>query len=380
MKTLLFILPSTSVGGAETRFHALIRHLKGVRSVLLTHSSVANFFSDLSLPLYFFDDYGGKAETPLAPRSIWGYVRAIRSVAKKEQVDLFFGVMHFGTLYASLAKDLFFLRQPLIGSILGHLSGYYESMGRVPSRLETALIRYLLFRPQGIVVSGKGVKNDLVRVFKARAESIIVIPNGMDLDRIRERAMVPLLDLPFFGGKTMVMSSRLCSGKDFETLLKALFILIQEGPVRLLLIGEGDYRDQIMAKANEIGVQDHLLLMGFRQNPFPYMKMADVFVLSSLHEGFGNVIVEAMALGVPVVATDCPTGPAEIIEDGRSGLLVEPQNAQKMADAIASIFDNKALQHQLSIGGLERATVFDVKTMVERYFALIMATLEHSRP
>ena len=192
--------------------------------------------------------------------------------------------------------------------------------------------------------------------------------------------MVPLLDLPFFEGKTMVMSARLCSGKDFETLLKALSILIQDGPVRLILIGDGDYRDQITAKAKEIGVQDHLMLMGFRQNPFPYMKMADVFVLSSLHEGFGNVIVEAMALGVPVVATDCPTGPAEIIEDGRSGLLVEPQNGQMMADAIVSIFDNKALQHQLSIGGLQRATVFDVKTMVERYHALIMATLERSRP
>jgi glycosyltransferase involved in cell wall biosynthesis len=101
------------------------------------------------------------------------------------------------------------------------------------------------------------------------------------------------------------------------------------------------------------------------------MKAADVFVLSSFYEGFGNVIVEAMALGLPVVATDCPSGPSEIIQHGVSGLLVPPEDHIKMSEAMIQILTDERKRKELSSRGLERADSFRLETMIEEFTNLI---------
>lgn len=374
-KTLLFILPSTAMGGAETRFHTLIRELTDFRAILLTQESVAPYFEDLGIPIYHFDAYGGLSSSPMALRSILGYVRAIRDVVQKEPIDGLFGVMHFGTLYAALAKDLFFLPQPIMGSILGHLSGYFESFGRRPSFLEKGLIRYLLWRSRVLVVSSQGVKEDLVNTFGAREGSVQVIPNGIDLEKVKRLAKEPWPIPTPFSGKTITMVSRLCSGKDFWTLLNALALLVPRLPVRLVLVGEGDFREEIVQMARQLGIESHVVMVGFQSNPYPFILSADVFVLSSLHEGFGNVLVEAMALGVPVVSTDCPTGPRTIIEEGVSGLLVKMGDSEDMTRAIRLLLEDKALAETLAKGGLQRAKRFESARMTKDYESLFHTLL-----
>jgi glycosyltransferase involved in cell wall biosynthesis len=116
-----------------------------------------------------------------------------------------------------------------------------------------------------------------------------------------------------------------------------------------------------------LDIADNIAFLGYQDNPYKYMKRASVFVLSSLQEGFGNVIVEAMACGAPVVATDCKSGPGEIIQDGINGLLVPVQDEEALAAAMLKILENPALAETLSSEGKKRAEFFSVKNSAQKY-------------
>jgi glycosyltransferase involved in cell wall biosynthesis len=119
---------------------------------------------------------------------------------------------------------------------------------------------------------------------------------------------------------------------------------------------------------------------GFQANPFAFMRAADVFVLSSEFEGFGNVIVEAMAVGTPVVATDCPYGPEEILDGGRYGCLVPPGDPQALADALARVLADPALRARMSAAGRERARAFSSQAIADEYAALFERVLPEGAP
>lgn len=166
--------------------------------------------------------------------------------------------------------------------------------------------------------------------------------------------------------KLIVAIGRLVPEKGFETLLEAVSLLISKGrDVRCVIIGEGPLRESLIAQATSLGIAGKVDFAGFLENPFSLLKHADVFVLSSHWEGFGNVIVEALALNVPVVATDCPGGPVEILEHGKWGVLVPVAESRSLASAIEGVllvarrFDLK-----------QRALDFDVDRIASEYLAV----------
>jgi glycosyltransferase involved in cell wall biosynthesis len=129
-------------------------------------------------------------------------------------------------------------------------------------------------------------------------------------------------------------AGRLTAQKDFATLLSAFALAKERQPLRLIILGEGELRDPLQALASELGVAPEVRFPGFVENPYAFMSRSRVFVLSSAWEGFGLVLVEAMACGTPVVSTDCPAGPAEILEGGKYGRLVPVGDAIALAEAI----------------------------------------------
>lgn len=136
------------------------------------------------------------------------------------------------------------------------------------------------------------------------------------------------------GGPQLVTVGTLKAVKDHATLLRALVRVRQAHDARLLILGEGSERPGLEALVVELGLAGAVQMPGFRPDPHGYVAHADAFVLSSLNEGFGNVLVEAMACGTPVVSTDCPTGPGEILEGGRYGALTTVGDANALAAAI----------------------------------------------
>jgi glycosyltransferase involved in cell wall biosynthesis len=152
---------------------------------------------------------------------------------------------------------------------------------------------------------------------------------------------------------------RLSAEKDYPTLLRAFALLQNQVPARLILLGEGGQRAGLERLASELGIGATVSLPGFVRNPFAYMARARVFVLSSLFEGFGNVLVEALACGCQVVSTHCPGGPGEILDRGRYGRLVPVGDhaalARAILEAIAEPMDTEALRRRADDFSVERA-------------------------
>lgn len=135
-------------------------------------------------------------------------------------------------------------------------------------------------------------------------------------------------------------------------------------------MGEGEDRGRLEYLIKELKLENNVSLLGFVENPYAYMQRSDVFVLSSRWEGFGNVLVEAMACGCPVVSTNCPSGPAEILENGEYGILVPVEDVEKMAKSIIKILTNKELREELSNKALKRSKEFHVEKAVEKYLQI----------
>ena len=155
--------------------------------------------------------------------------------------------------------------------------------------------------------------------------------------------------------------------KDFATLLAAFAKVLARRPARLIVLGKGRLLPTLTAQAEELGVARHVDFPGFVKNPYAFMAKAGVFVLSSRHEGLGNVLIQAMACGCPVVSTDCRYGPAEILEDGRWGELVPVGDSLALSEAMLRTLDRPPPSEALR----ERASAFGVDRAVARYEELL---------
>lgn len=215
-----------------------------------------------------------------------------------------------------------------------------------------------------IVAVSRGVKNDLINVVDLSAEYVSVIHNPIDVDRIQQEAREPVEHEWLVDESTPVILSagRHAPQKGFDTLLRA-FARLENLDTRLLLLGEGTETKRLKDLAVTLGVANRVDFPGFVDNPFKYMAKADIFVLSSWYEGFGNVLIEAMATGCPVVATDCPSGPSEILEGGTYGPLVPVKNEKMMSESIKDVLQDPIDRSAL----ISRANDFSIDKASKKY-------------
>lgn len=189
-----------------------------------------------------------------------------------------------------------------------------------------------------LLVTSEGLAQNLKQATDPTGIDVRVIHNGVITDELIESSKADV-DHPWLTSErpvpVIVGAGRLQEQKDFHTLLRALAYLRQVLAARLVIIGEGKERQSLLDLAAELGIKDHTDLPGFMDNPYAWIARADIFALSSLWEGFGNVVAEALALGVPVVSTSCPSGPSDILAQGEYGRLVPPGDPEALARALA---------------------------------------------
>jgi glycosyltransferase involved in cell wall biosynthesis len=186
-----------------------------------------------------------------------------------------------------------------------------------------------------VAVSG-GVAEDLAGFGRLPGHKIRVIHNPVFDADVEARAHAPAAH-PWFerkGPPIVLAAGRLHRQKGFDVLLEAFAIARAQVDCRLVILGEGQERAPLLATAERLGLAYDIDMPGFAENPFPLMAQAGAFVLSSRWEGFPNALVEAMACGAPVIATDCPSGPREILSGGQHGALIPPENPQMLGQAI----------------------------------------------
>jgi glycosyltransferase involved in cell wall biosynthesis len=234
-------------------------------------------------------------------------------------------------------------------------------------RVLPLLFRLFASRADAIVAVSEGVAEDLVVACGLSRDRVSVIYNGVAGGDFALRSAAPPEHRWYAEhSQVIVAAGRLVEQKDFATLLRAFALVAQRRAARLILLGEGPLRASLEALARTLGVADRIDMPGFRANPLPYLRSAAAVVLSSRYEGFGLVLAEALACGTPVVSTDCPHGPAEILDHGRYGRLVPVGDPESLARAILATLDAPPARQSLC----ERGAVFTIERCAEAYLEL----------
>lgn len=234
-----------------------------------------------------------------------------------------------------------------------------SSLENIHSKIKLILMRLLYRRANKIICTSKYVKSQLLSIVKEE-KNLLMIPNPIDLNRILQLSKVKLEDMPSnFEGHTLISVGRLIPAKGFDILINAFGQLNNRSTCRLFIIGEGPERPKLEALIKSLALEGQVLLLGYCVNPYPIMSLADVYILSSRWEGYVNTVIEAMALNMTIVATDCNSEPGAILRDELGGALVAIEDSSALARAIehALLSENKIdyknvlSRHELSLAG-----------------------------
>lgn len=293
--------------------------------------------------------------------SIFSLVRYIQ----KERPDVVLSTLNHTNTIAILANKIAGVN---CGSVV-RVPCYFSLVERGYKKL---LARMLYPKSNMIIAISEDIKKDLVKTLNIPEKNIEVVYNPIFDESIIEKARQEV-DHPFFKNKhdkIILGVGSLTAIKDFRTLIKAFYELNKRvEQTKLIILGEGEERSDLERSIMEFNLKERVSLPGFVNNPYAYMAKSDVFVLSSLSEGFGNVIVEAMACGTSIVSVDCPGGPVEILEQGKYGRLVQSGSATAITKAIEEVLDSPFDPVSLK----KRATDFDIEKMANRYLEVMFS-------
>lgn len=292
------------------------------------------------------------------------------SFLRREQPDILYSALPHLNILAALGRQFVHPKPHLVVSV--H-SNQERELATVRNGAVMRLIMPWVYRSaDAVVVVSSGIADEL-RSVVGRSEKLQRIYDPLDVARVVAMAQEDVRH-PWFDGNHEVISAmgRLSPEKGFLSLVRAFATVRERRPTaRLLIMGDGDQADEIVALAQDLGVAEQVQLLGFQQNPFAYIARSTCFVMSSSWEGFGMAIVEAMASGTAVLSTDCPYGPSEILEGGKYGLLVRPGSIDDLAEGISRLLNDQDLRRDLAEHGKARAMDFDVGTVLPMYSDLL---------
>lgn len=350
-------LPSLRGGGAERVMLILANGMaeRGLQVDLVLANAVGPFLEDVS-PGVRVVDLGAR-------RVLTSFPHLVRYL-RRERPQAVLSALNYANIIAVAAKMVSGINTRLWVSEHNHVSKSRMGIRSLRARVILPLM-YLAYRKvDGIVAVSQGVGDDLARMTALPREGISVIYNPVVTPDLFDKAQAPLEHRWLGQNKPPVILGvgRLTKQKDFESLIRAFARVRTEWDCRLVILGEGELRPELEQLVRELNVQDSVELPGFVDNPFSWMSRVELFVFSSAWEGFGNVLVEAMACGTPVVSTDCPSGPSEILEEGKWGALVPVGDVEALADRIL-----EALHAPGILDVKMRANDFNSAVIVEQY-------------
>lgn len=299
----------------------------------------------------------------------WGLFK-LRKIIKENKFDLTVSFLERSNYINILARNSRFNHKVYINERINP-SAFYQGRG-LKSKINSFLIKKLYKKADLIIANSLGVKKSLVEDFSIDRDKIKVIYNPLDIEKIDFLSREPLEPeyQKIFSRPVIINVGSLNEKKGQHHLIRA-FAKVCGGRAsanfKLVILGQGELEEKLKKLVRDLGLEKDVFFLGWQKNPFKFVSRAKVFVLSSLTEGFPNVLTEAMACGTPVVSFDCPSGPNEIIKQGESGLLVSAANEESLARAIIEVLDNPCLAEKLSRQGRQRAQYFSVKNLINKY-------------
>jgi glycosyltransferase involved in cell wall biosynthesis len=276
----------------------------------------------------------------LGTRHVISSVPALVRYLRREQPSALLSTLNRANAVAVLATRLARLQTRVVIRQASNpqYSGSFKYVSVATAMLDRAIIRCVYPLADGVIAVSRGVADDLSLRMRVRRTTIDVVPNPVVTSELLNLAGLPLDHEWFADGAPPVIlgTGRLTPVKQFDVLIRAFAVVRQSHDARLIILGEGDERPRLESLVRELELERVVSLPGFVQNPFVFMARSRVFVLSSAFEGLPGALIQALACGTNVVATDCHSGPHEILHGGRFGRLVPVANVPALADAISS--------------------------------------------
>lgn len=298
-----------------------------------------------------------------ASRAVASLPRLVRYLRRERPVAMVSSLDYMNVI-AVVARRLARVDTRLVVNEQNTLSMESGHARQLRQRLVPALVRHSYPRADGIAAVSAGVADDLATVVGLPRRRVRVINNPVIVPQLSEMVAQPC-DHPWFAPghpPVLLAVGRLSPQKDFECLLRAFAAVRASADARLLILGEGPERPRLESLARDLGVAEDVQLPGWVGNPYPYMARSDLYVLSSRWEGLPTVLIEALYCGLRIVATDCPSGPREILDGGRFGALVPVGDPGALAAAVL-----RALQDEGGAPSRESWERYGQQAVTEQY-------------
>lgn len=355
---LAFFLPDLTEGGAQ---RVILNLIGGIADYdfaidLVLVRAIGPYLADVPAKVRIID---------LGASRLLACLPSLRRYLRQERPKILFSATSYANIIALWAKFLSNVTTRVIVSEHSVASCIPEDTSSWGVKLIPQLRNFYRWADNIIAVSHE-VRCDLAKITGIPREQIKVIYNPVITPDLREKANIPF-NHPWYDANhppVLLAVGRLAPEKDFITLIQSFAILRKTRYLRLIILGEGPERLSLEALISQHGLQQDVSLPGFMPNPYVFMAKSSVFILSSIREALPTVLIEALYCGIPCIATDCPGGTREILQNGRFGRLVPVRDPVALADAIEMVLDN--VSHQSTESWLP----FEREIIVEQYIKL----------
>jgi glycosyltransferase involved in cell wall biosynthesis len=355
-RTLYIVRPTLDTGGADRVTLTLLQHLdRGAFAPTLvlmrrTGKLLADVPADVDV-------------NSLEAANILSAAVPLRRLLRERQPDIVFSTSSGTNITAALATP-----RPGPRLVLSERSGLVREHPLLKRWILVTAKRWLYGRADCVTAVCEGVADDLRARLGLRFSQTRAVFNPVVTPEMNTLAAEPV-DEPWLDGPTpvLVAAGRLTRVKAFDLLLEALASVRRSHDCRLILLGEGPLRGSLENLASALGLRESVRFAGFVHNPYPYLRRGTIFVLSSHFEGLPGVLIQAMACGAPVIATDCPFGPNEIVTPGTDGMLVPPGDPRSLAEAIVTLLDDAPRRRAMAEAGRASAQRFTLEKIMPNY-------------
>lgn len=341
MVDIALFIPSLGGGGAERVMLILANTLaeKGYSVDLILVKAKGSFLKDISKNVRIINLNSSRTLFSIMP---------LVNYLKREKPKVVMSAMHYVNVVLLISKKISKVRFKLVVSEHSTLS-FSLADSSFTNILLKKLMRQMYPHADEIIAVSQGVADDLIKVLELKNKVVHVIHNPVVTKELLLKKEEPIDHSWIKNNQPFILGvGRMTKAKNFDLLINAFAKVEREIPAHLVILGTGELESELKELIYSLGLQDKVHMLGFVGNPYSWMKKAELFILSSSWEGFGNVLVEAMACGTPVISTNCPSGPAEILENGKLGTLVPVDDIDEMANAIKDIFAHADKDNNIS--------------------------------
>jgi len=385
-KKILFILPTLSRGGQERVASRLSFSLPGSfeKFLIVFYKDKIDYpfngkIISLDLPLF-------EGTIKILAKIFLLSLRIFRVRKIKKEIKPDFALSFGPEANAMNVLSNFGLKTKVILSVHTVEGIYFKDYFFLFRWFHNFLMRFVYkLANNKIVAVSQGVAQDLIENFGVKKEKIAVIYNLQDLEEINKASLEDLGEFKnlFFGKKVIISMGRLVPQKGFQYLIEGFKKVSEKFSESILVIlGEGKLKGELEKLIEKLNLKEKVFLLGFQKNPFKFLKNSSLFVLSSIYEGFSNVLIEAMACSLPVISTDCPSGPKEILDPdcnfqvekmklGKYGILIPPKNPEEISKAISLLLEDEFLRKEYAKKSLERARDFSAEKIIPKWLEIL---------